>query len=213
MSTLWDIAKGFIGKIAQEAKEWAELNNRTDSNIIDTLNSLIFTNAITKEKIVNHIREKPFQMVCWQQGMINKIRNEQQNKADHYVKQNINKIEFKDQEENGVLTVPDEVRNINGFTAIPPYLRIFPSNLALQGLKKNLYVENSEESELLKIKNKRSIEDKIVAITLKENEQKHADDVNVGTQDHAKGKLILQAFIYHNRFSSTKRTEGGSRNI
>ena len=99
----------------------------------------------------------PFMLICWEKNKVNRIRCEQQTKADMFIKNHIQKVEFKDQEKNQVLTVPDEVRNVQGFTAIPPYLRVFPSKLALQNINKKKYEENNEESDMLKIKNKRDI--------------------------------------------------------
>jgi hypothetical protein len=93
-----------------------------------------------------------------------------------FIKNHINKVEFKDQEENTVEEVPDELRNIHGFTAIPPFLRVFPSKLALQNINKKKYDEEEEESELLQIKNKREIEDKLICISLKEHTQKADED-------------------------------------
>ena len=126
--------------------------------------------------MIEHMAKPPFMLICWEKNKVNRIRCEQQTKADMFIKNHIQKVEFKDQEKNQVLTVPDEVRNVQGFTAIPPYLRVFPSKLSLQNINKKKYEENNEESDMLKIKNKRDIEDKIVDITLNENAQKSKDD-------------------------------------
>lgn len=198
MSTLSDIVKGFIGKLAVETKNYTELNCRTDSNMIDALTGVLYHANITKTDMTQHIEKRPFKLVCWEKNIISKIVNEQQAKADMFIKNHINKIEFKEQEENSVLTVPDEVRNIRGFTAIPPYLRVFPSNLALQNIKKSKYEEKEDDNELLKIKNKRAIEDKIVNITLKENLQKSADDVNSNGKD--KNKAAAESKYSWSRF-------------
>ena len=125
-----------------------------------------------------------------------------------YIKNHIHKIEFKEQEENSVLTVPDEVVNIRGFTSIPPFLRVFPSNLALQNVIKDVSKKNTPdisqeisqkdaESQVLKIKNKRDVEDKIVSITLKENIQKSADDFAM-SELNRKDSLISSNFWYFN---------------
>lgn len=169
--------KGFVGRLATETKNYTELNCRTDSNMIDALTGVLYHAGITKQEIVKHADNPPFKLTWWERGIIPKILSEQQTKADEFIKKNINKIEFKDQEENSVLEVPDQVRNIHGFTSIPPFLRVFPSNLALQNLNISKYSENYEESELLKIKNKREIEDKVVDISLQENNKKKKDDI------------------------------------
>jgi hypothetical protein len=146
--------------------------------MIDALTGVLYHAGITKQEIAKHTDNPPFKLTCWERGIIPKIMSEQQTKADEFIKKSINKIEFKDQEENSVLEVPDQVRNIHGFTSIPPFLRVFPSNLALQNIKGNNYIENVEESELLKIKNKREIEDKVVDISLQENLKKKQDDID-----------------------------------
>lgn len=111
--------------------------------------------------------------------------HEQQTKADMYIKNHINKIEFKDQEDNSVLSIPEEVTNVHGFTAIPPFLRIFPSALSLQNVLKTTKKPQPEvepvgeqkgtEAENLKIKNKRDLEDKLVSITLDQHAAKPAE--------------------------------------
>lgn len=113
----------------------SELNCRTDSNIVDVLTGILYNAAIPKPELKAHMQARPFKQVCWDKNIISRIVSEQQTKADQFIKQHINKIKFKEDEENNVLSVPDEVRNIHGFTSIPPFLRIFPSELALQSLK------------------------------------------------------------------------------
>ena len=207
MSILTDIIKGFITKMASDAKSIAELNCRTDSNMIDLLNWLNLNAHISKTDIINHIQKSPFKLVCWEKNIVKKITNEQQAKADMYIKNHIQKIEFKEQEENAVLTVPDEVINIKGFTSIPPFLRVFPSILALQNVIKDSnkqketiditqeISQKEAENQMLKIKNKRDVEDKIVSITLKENLQKTADDFNM-SELNRKDSLISSNIIF-----------------
>ena len=100
---------------------------------------------------------------------------EQQDKADIFIKSNIKKNAEKGQE-GRYETVPDEIKKFRGFTAIPPFLRVFPSKLSLQNLTKRNYVEREEKSQLLSIKNKRDLEDKLVAVS-QPNQEQNEDEV------------------------------------
>lgn len=63
MSILTDIIKGFIGKLAQDVKDVSELNGRSDSNLIDTLVTLLDKANITKGNILKHVQKSPFKLV------------------------------------------------------------------------------------------------------------------------------------------------------
>ena len=108
---------------------------------------------------------------------MNKIMNEQQVKADTFITNQFKKGIWKNNKDwdNPVNIVPIEIKKFKGFTAIPPFLRIFPSQLSLQSLNKNKYVAKEEKSQLLKIKNKRDIEDKLVKVSLLDGKKENKD--------------------------------------
>lgn len=97
--------------------------------MIDVLGCIYSVCHLKKDDIKNHIQINPFKLPAFQKGIIAKMIGEQQKKADQFINNHVKKIEFTHEENQSVLVVPDEVTSIRGFTAIPPFLRIFPSKL------------------------------------------------------------------------------------
>ncbi|CAI2375052.1 unnamed protein product [Moneuplotes crassus] len=175
--TLCAIVKKFLAKIIGSTKNYTELNCRTDSNVIDALSGILETMKIPQKQIIKHIQDRPFSKGCWKSGVVDKMLTIQQDKANKEIskyggvggissdyKQTL--YQDPDHLEGPVAVVPEEIKNFKGFASIPPFLRIFPSKLALQNMNKNEYKEKEEKSSLLKIKNKREIEDKLIEVSL-----------------------------------------------
>lgn len=59
-TVLRDVVKTKIQGIFKNVKACTEMNGRTNSNLIDTLNALSFVNHDAKQKIKDHLKTPPF---------------------------------------------------------------------------------------------------------------------------------------------------------
>ncbi|CAI2374947.1 unnamed protein product [Moneuplotes crassus] len=168
LNILCEIVKQFVGKLADITKDSSELNGRSESNMIDALSGIFRHSKINQKQIIQHIKKKPFKYECWNEGLIEKIMSEQQEKADNFIKTHFKHTlpNNADDSADGCVELPENIKNFKGLPAIPPFLRNFPSNLSLQSMKKIEYKDKEEKSTSLKIKNKREVEDKLVEVTL-----------------------------------------------
>ena len=90
---------------------------------------------------------------------------------ESFVKKTIHKVEFQEQEKNTIV-LPKELTEIQGFSSIPPFLRIFPDKLALEPVLKKSLPEQVKEKKAdpTAITNRRKVEDSMIAIEEGETE-------------------------------------------
>ena len=67
--TLTDLLKDFMQEVGREIKGYTELNGRTDSNMIDSLNA-IYNYEMTKEKMVAHMQSKELTLTSQSAGKV-----------------------------------------------------------------------------------------------------------------------------------------------
>ena len=68
-------------EVGKEIKSYTELNNRTDSNLIDALNAL-YNYEMPKSKLIEHMEAKELTLTPYKQGYLNEYTMAMSAKVD-----------------------------------------------------------------------------------------------------------------------------------
>lgn len=218
MNTLYlltKVLKEYIKKLSLHCKEYSELANRSEVNIIDVLSVLANEKNFYKQNISNYIRETKFKHNFAKKNYIGKILlNEQQEKNNFIRKINLNNV------------INTKVVNKDLIDLIPPTLRYFPKDFSLKETEVKLNVTNEDTKKIqsnIKYIEKKAVEEVISSNNYfdnlsKKHKRKNSIDVNnLFTEVHETNASFelgsnLQSVIKESFMNSKLKRLGESNN-
>ena len=187
---LTNILRMFISNMAKNSKDYCELSNRTEVNLIDLLNSLLDQRK-GKESIVEYIKESKLKYPFTKKSYVKKImENEIQERELFNQKINSNNIINTD-------SISKETLEL-----IPPIVKYFPKDFALKKTEIKLNVAQEElkkAQSMIKNIEKKTLEDVISANNYfdnlsKKHKRKNSIDINNLFQEIQTNKEISLGF-------------------
>lgn len=189
------LLKMYIKSIANDAKEYCELSNRSEVNLIDMLNALS-DKRISKESIINYMRESKLKHPFSKKSYVTKIIQNEVNEREAFIQKiNCNNL------------IHSNVLSKNLVDLIPPVVKYFPREFAIKEseIKINNTTEDLKKSQsALKAIEQKTFEEVISANNYfdnfsKKHKRKNSTDISNLMQEMLETDEIALGFSLKNQ--------------